>query len=300
MTRRRSAITARAAARRRSRRGFAMPIVVALGIAATLVSLVLLERHANTHRAVVRQIDGYFEHHARLGIKEMLDQWLLTTGGNISDRLLEGGLAFELAFEGGRTVRVWLEDGQGSLLRQPSGSGRTVEAARFAAERIALALGEDPFAPRKPGQPKERHRDRRNRDDTIEEFDRPKLRDVGPLAVSALTADFDVLVAIAEAAGAGDSGTMIAGDIVSEREDGTLSAGDIAKACEHAGVSDTTKAIIAQLLTPNPTLWRLVAESDEGRWTGLVEQASRGSGLAGSGSSTLLEWERVAEHEQPE
>jgi hypothetical protein len=279
--------------RSRGRPAFALPVVVLLATVATLVSLMLLERHANAHLATQRQIESYYEHHARLGIKEMLDQWLLTTGGNVSDRLLDGGLAFEVALANGRTVRVWLEDGQGSLLRHPSGTGPTFETARAAAQLVALATGEGSLDERGPARDaRKQERDRKN---DLEDFDRPKLRDGGPLAVSALSADYEVLVAIAEAAGAGETSAMIAGDIVSQREDGPLTLGDIGKICDHPGLTHKTKLAIAQLLTTTPTLWRIVAESDEGRWTGLVEQAARGSGMAGSGSSTLLEWERIDE-----
>jgi len=283
---------ARPGSRRRTRRGFALPVVVLLGVVATLVSLVLLERHANSHLATERQIDSYYEHHARQGIKELIDQWLLTTGGNVGDKLLDGGLAFEVVIGGGRTVRVWMEDGQGSLLRRPAGSGRAFEAARAAAATIALAMGEDPADNSRGREARERDREGKN---DLRDFERPKLRDAGPLTVSALSVDFDVLVVIAEAAGAGETSTMIAGDIIIEREDGQLTPTDITKACDHAGVPAATRAVIGQLLTTTPTLWRVVAESDEGRWTGLIEQASRGGGLAGSGSSTLLEWERVTE-----
>jgi hypothetical protein len=266
-----------------------------LAIVATMAALVLLERHANAHLATERHIDSYYEHHARLGIKEMIDQWLLTTGGNVGDRLLEGGLAFELVFSGNRTVRVWMEDGQGSLLRRPSGSGNAVEAARLAAERIAMAMGEDPTEFARPARgPRQPDHDKK---DDLGDFERPMLRDAGPLAVSALSAEFEVLVAIAEAAGAGEASTLVAGDIITEREDGQLTPTDIGKACDHAGVPPTARAVIGLLLTTTPTVWRVVAESDEGRWMGLMEQAARGSGLSGSGSSSLLEWERIPEDE---
>lgn len=279
------------------RRAFALPIVMLLATVATIAALVMLERHANTHLAVQRQIDAYYEHHARLGLKEMIDQWLLTTGGNVGERLLDGGLAFELVFSGNRTIRVWMEDGQGSLLRRPAGTGGAIDAARIAAENIALSMGEDPFASPGAGRPTSRPNDRSRDKDDLEELERPKLRDAGPLAVSALSADFDVLVAIAEASGAGEASPMIANEIMNEREDGQLSAGDIAKACDTAGVEPAVRAIIGRILTTTPTVWRVVAESDEGRWMGLLEQAPRAGGLSGSGASTLLEWERVPEDE---
>ncbi len=279
------------AAGARRRGGFALPIVVLLAMVATIASLVMLERHANAHLAVERRIDGYHEHHARLGIKEMIDQWLLTTGGNVGERLLDGGLAFELLLPNGRGVRVWMEDGQGSLLRRPTGSGSAFEAARMAAQAIAQSLGEPiDNDPRRPA-----HVDRPSRDDKndLPEYERPKLRDAGPLAVSALTADFDVLVTIVAAAGGGEASTMVAGDIITEREDGQLSPTDLTRICDQASVQPRARAVIAQLLTTSPTLWRVVAESDEGRWTGLLEQAPRGAGLAGGGTTSLLEWERI-------
>ena len=92
-------------------------------------------------------------------------------------------------------------------------------------------------------------------------------------------------------------------DAVPQHLDPALRARDLLHGLDHlpAGLFrhrlPVRRALLLARWTPAATVWRVVAESDEGRWMGLLEQAPRAGGLSGSGASTMLEWERIPEDE---
>ncbi len=122
------------------RRGFALPLVVLLVLAAGLTVGLLMERHGTSHRAIARQVANYKNHHRASGIQECVLRWLDTARGKLEQSLDPDGLAFTLDVQGRGEIRVYFRDAQGALLTDSSqlvGRKREiVEDAKFLLELL--------------------------------------------------------------------------------------------------------------------------------------------------------------------
>lgn len=124
----------------RTRRAFALPLVVLLLLVGGLTVALLLERHGVSYRAIVRNVDNYKNHHRAAGIKECILRWLDTARGRLDQSLDSEGLAFSMDVSGEGRIDVSLFDAQGSTLSDPTAlSGRRreiVEDMKFLIETV--------------------------------------------------------------------------------------------------------------------------------------------------------------------
>jgi hypothetical protein len=168
------------------RKGFVLPMVIAVGMILTFVVVALLQR-INTQTLLQRkQQQKYADHHAEKGMQEAISAWLTSAAsGNLDEALDEQGRAFTLSVARGQTVTVGFEESQGQLLADFAGLGQEElldaasavdELERIAGAKRALQL----------------------------------IRKEGPLGVSLRTADRAVLEAVVKAVLPGDkTGAML-------------------------------------------------------------------------------------------
>jgi hypothetical protein len=137
--------------------------------------------------------------------------------------------------------------------------------------------------------------------------DAPRLvRREGPLAVSALSAPRSVLVAAASAVVGPSEAATIADEILRARAAAPLDAAALLTALRAVDPTPSDRAKLQMMLTAQPTLWRVAAESEPTatapsreplRYEGLAVVSSSGSGTRGTGAlqrnSSIIAWERV-------
>jgi hypothetical protein len=255
------------------RRAFALPLVILLTLIVSLAVAILMQRNSIGYLAARRQADGYIDHHAGLGMREMVSRWLTTVRGRLNESLEDDGFAFSLELPGGDRVDVFLDDAQGAALaRTDMLTGRRREIVEMMnayldlmesegvldeAQRTALDKGlknKDSFAMRqrthgKAGEP-------------IEEL--PMRRMYGPSEVSIKSASREVLEALASAITEPKKAIKVADALVQRREDQTgtreLAVDEVTRTLRELGIEDEEMHEISSMLVYAPTLFRVTAE----------------------------------------
>jgi len=271
---------------RRGGRGFALPMVLLLAVASSILLVVMLERQGSQSLTVQRDFDLYVSHHTGKGMAEAISAWIMSNSrGPLAEALGDGGHAFDIEADGGQRVRVTMEEAQGTLLAEFAG---LAEAQGSMARAAVRALADEAGA------------------------DAPRLvRREGPMAVSALSAPRQVLVAAASAVVGPSEAAAIADEILRARAAGPLDAPALVAALRAADPSPSDRAKLQMMLTTQPTLWRVAAESEPAatarsreplRYEGLAVVSASGGGARGSGAlqrnSSIIAWERVREWER--
>ncbi|HYE03471.1 MAG TPA: hypothetical protein VD963_09585 [Phycisphaerales bacterium] len=256
---------------RASERGFAMPLVVMLALVGGLAVSLVLELTANTALAVRRQTETYAGHHLAVGIKDMTDMWFISAGADVHGKLGEDGLAYEIELPSGPVVRVYLGDGQGSIL----GSAALLTPAQRERTRLMLAR----LAVSAPGQ--------------LEQV----VRADGPVAVSLRAAPDPVLEALV-ATCVGDDSAGVLAELAALRQRTPLTAEDLAAAIRAANLPPEAAQALQEMLTVSPVLWRIVVESGASRTDARVLERIEGLLMTGptglnitEGGSVVIQWE---------
>jgi DNA-binding transcriptional ArsR family regulator len=274
-----------------TRRGFALPLVILVTLVVSLGVGMLMQRSGAGYLAARRQADGYMQHHAGAGMREMVNRWLTTVRGRLKESIEEDGFAFSLDLPDGGEILVFLDDAQGSVLARPDAyTGRRREilesmnayldllelqqqglAARSAAAGApGVPVAPQPFvsASTRPG-----------------EIPIELRRQYGPSEISLRTAPREVIEALASAICDPREVTRIADTIVSKRDDlaqnfGRPSGGRRSAAGEAAGgggvreptVDEVTRVLremgvtdeqikeFSSMLVYSPKLYRVTAE----------------------------------------
>ena len=220
----------------RKRRAFALPLVVLLSMIATMAIAVMLERQGQQTKSTIRHMRWTQDRHLERGVREVTGAWLTGASRRLDDIAAEGGHAIDLTMADGRTFRIDVEDAQGAILTTFEGvSEAELPFAEAAYDAILL---------------------RAPNDATLDGW----TRQVGPAAISALTAPEDVLAAAAMPMIGEGPATAMARDIVLEREE----------AADGPGGTQWLRRILAEyfteldqrrsaqrLIVANPSLWRL-------------------------------------------
>lgn len=258
------------------RRAFALPLVILLALIGTLMVTLLMDRHGNLHRASVRQIDDYVNHHRSAGVQEAVLRWLDTARGKLRDSIGADGLAFSMVMPGSGQVDVFMTDAQGAALSDASSvSGRQREIV----EDMTAMLDELPEDLKVNGL----------------------QRIAGPAAISVNTAPALVIQALCMAIiPERDQALAAATAILKKRGDGELRAGDIQQALQPLNISATQGQEFQQMLVFSPTLYRVEARTRTSRGqvldvsAGLYEvDESRIETFKQSGG--FLTWDQVPE-----
>lgn len=260
-------------------------MVILLAMVVGIMSAVMLERETTQRLSAERMIESYREHHTARGAREVISAWLVTLAGQPLERMIApDGRVLDVRRPNGSVVRVYLEDGQGSVLTDLTGVvGEDLELARAIRERLAETAG---------GRP-----------------DDEWVRRVGPVKISAGGAPEPVLEAAAFAVrGAREAARAFAREVVEARRDGELTQAELGLALERAGLSAEERARIDRILIPKPELWLVRVEvwSEEragtrqrviGKFQGRVPLGSSTVGGLGSGMmqsmGTFLSWEEL-------
>lgn len=223
-------------------RGFALPMVIMLVLVAGVMIAVMLERNIAQWLTTQRQYESYTFGHATRGIGEAVDAWIRTNGPNpIADALDPDGRAFDLVTDGGRTLHVYLYDGQGLALADLSGLRTEAHASGM---KILSAL--------RAAQGAEAAR-----------FTRRE----GPLAVSVNAAPPEVITAVVDSVLEGQGTKDVVAELLSRRGgsgDRVLDNEGLNRTIADTPVDEDRKARLAALLTASPVLWRVEAESESG------------------------------------
>lgn len=284
-----------------ARRAFALPLVLLLAMIVTLAGAVLLDMQTDTTRSVNRYAKVYEDHHLAAGMRELLDQWLMT-GGNLRERLEDDGEAFRLELPHGHQIRVLLEDAQGTVLRDLSTLDGPI--ARYA-QRIVQTL-----------EPLAQAREEVLRTGTLprgsagRDAQHDLFRMHGPVAISVNSASEAVLDAVAQASGDPSGAARLIREIRARvaRADRTrgISAEDLASAIAESSLEPAHRRELSAILTAQPVLYRMTIETRLGalstsptkRTTALVLLPGPNQ-PAGSGGTVVLSWEDDSQSEFP-
>lgn len=226
----------RAHKKRLSRRGFVFPVVALLTFVATMMLSMAYLRHNAQARIVTRQLAEYRRHHEMFGIRAILTQWLSKNFDSLRTLATEpnkrGAPDYGFILPSDVKVRMNVADGQGALLIDttaiPDAQRETYE------EILARVPRSNPIA----------------------------LRRVGPPGLSVNTAPRVVLEALLE-----ERGEDLADKIIRRRADKPLEFDDLeAILRRQAGLSDDLRSRILEIVTFEPTLWRLdiIATDEQG------------------------------------
>jgi hypothetical protein len=270
------------------RRAFALPIVLVLALVAGILAAVVLERQSYQRRAVARQLASYQDTHFERGVREVVSQWTDTLAGQPIDKLLEeDGHALDIERPDGSVISIYLFDGQGTALSEPTGLvEQEAQDAAGVLERLRAIVG------------------RRGLIERAGEFVRP----VGPPRVCAATAPREVLEAVASYAKGGKSGSRFAESVIDARGDDEVSEADLNTAFSAGDLSVEERTIAKRLLVVTPELWNTVVDVYDPR-QGLVARYGGRFLLQNSGSTTwknqtvvslgkFLSWEALAIEDQ--
>lgn len=244
----------------RSRRGFALPLVVLLTMVASLSIVLLLERRAVAHRTVQRQVQAYSGHHRAAGIQETITQWLSTTRVRGRDSLSDTGLAYRLVLPGGEEIRVLMDDGQGAAM---------IDETSLAAERRTIVRRMREYLEQLPPDLTDR-----------------ATRSVGPAEISVRAAPAIVIEALVVAVVDPQRQERAVEAILSRRSAGLLTREELPRALSDVGVTDEERDLLLSMLVESPSVWQVVAEIADARG----EVLSRCGGL--------MEWRPEARSEQ--
>jgi len=263
------------------RRGFALPMVIAIMVIATTILGAILVRHSGSQSTVKRHLDAYLDHHTARGMQEAVAAWLNGNANAPMRELLDfDGKAFDLIGEDGGVVSVYFEEAQDTALAQFAGlSPQELQLAAGVIDALREDLG--PQAAR---------------------FTRKE----GPMTISVLSAPREVLEAAARSVVGGARADDVAIELMRIREDPEPTDGKLNEAFANLSVTPEDRAKLLQIVTAEPALWRVTIVSSTGagepvryRALTMVPGGRRRSGAAGAAaggvrrSSSFLSWEKV-------
>jgi len=161
----------------RRARAFALPLVMLVGLVSTMVIVLLLERSTSLRLALRRQTNEYAMYHTQAGLTEFLRWWGSAFKLPQANSFVQGStLGFDMAADGGGSLRVRLYDEQGRVRRRTAQeSVRDVSVAEIF-NRASMMIA----------------RDNPTTSNTL-------IRDRGPSRVHINSAPREVLVALAQA-----------------------------------------------------------------------------------------------------
>jgi len=219
----------------RERKGFALPFVLFLLVAATLTIGASLERESTQRLAVERALLAYRRHHEAFGVRAIVQKWLGRMGSN--RRLMnlaenaKGAPVFRFEMPGGTKIAVYLSDGQGLAL-----------------EDIASLLGPqfDLYASILQRIPYERV---------------DLVRTVGPAEISIRSAPREIFEALVEDPA---RASRFATAALAARRRDQLTPSELSRLLRRFADMGDQAEQVAALFTANPSLWRInVVAKDE-------------------------------------
>ncbi len=222
-----------------NRLAFVMPMVMVVALLAGMMIAIALERLAGERLALQREIASYERHHSTKGIQEVVAAWLQMSAGRPRERPVdEEGRAFSLTLPDGTNVAVSLREAQSRVLESTVGLSAD---ERQDVEGILRILRQ-----------------------AVGPASHDLARPVGPVPVDMNGADPRVLEAVLlyvtqdeEAAGA------MLSELLRLRDERPLERTDLVQSGIRANVENEQRLKLGQLLTDQPSLWRLMVEVED-------------------------------------
>jgi hypothetical protein len=217
--------------------GFALPVVLVLALLAGIMLAVVLDRQGMQRQTVQAEMRRYQSHHFEYGIREVVGAWTDTLAGQPIDKMVDDtGHALDLAMPDGSYASVYLFDGQGSLVTEPTGltDDEKVDALGVL-QQLSLITGDNP----NPAW----------------------LRPVGPIRVSIGAAPQEVLEAVAAYAADDKTAKRFVQSILDARAKGDVTQADLNTAMNAAGFKVEQQQVAQRLLTLKPEMWAMVVDS---------------------------------------
>lgn len=267
-----------------TRRAYVLPVTLLLLMVVGMLAASTAQRQIGTAKTVKRQVDAYKEHHAAMGLQSAVQVWLrVQKATTIRSLLGENGHAFDLSFEDGSVISIYLNSGQGSALSNLSTvDTEDVEPAARILAYLNANLPEEAFAAR--------------------------TRAAGPVAIDLSYADLPLVTAAAYAITADAAkADRLANELYSNR--GGATRNTLSQAGIDAELDNDERALMYRLITTTTTLWRVHVEVKRGigsgdvvaRYEGLTVLNSNSAGLNTdfNVSGGFLEWEPVPLSQPP-
>lgn len=281
--------------RRLSESAFALPVVLMVSLALATLITVLLDRFMSQTRSVSGIVRSYENYHAGRGLHQLLEAWMRNTStSRITGRLGENGLAMTVKLSEGmtpnanseETARIYLSDGQGSILSQvsslPAEDVALGQAILNAAKELDASDGTQQNAAHDEGA--------------------VARRESGPLAVSVRSASVKTLRAAVMGATGNEKTDEIVNELIRAREDGSMTTATLSEAANKAGITGDARARLLKAITVEPQVWNVLAEVFSEKLIGgglilryrgvAVISASGGATGATSARSVIRQWTR--------
>lgn len=275
-----------------TQRAFALPVVLMVSLALATLITVLLDRFGSQTRSVTGIVHSYENYHAGRGLHQLFEAWLRSIAGNakINGKLGEHGLALTATLSegltpnanGAETVKMYLADGQGSILAEPGS---------LPAEEVALAQAIINAARDLDAQSG-------GSDGGVEGS--IARRQFGPIAVSLRSASPRTIRAAVSGATAGEKVDEIVAELLKAREDLSVTSTAVSEIANKVGLAGDVRANLLKVITVDPAMWNITAEvlSDRLIGGGLLMRY-KGTALVGASTagattarSVIRQWTR--------
>lgn len=219
------------------RRGYALIVVLLLVITSSVLTATMLNRLGTQSLAYGRTIDQYQHHHGKTSLEEVVTAWLRSVGNlSIADMLVDDGHVLTLTLADRSTARVYLADGQGTVLSRFVGLSAE---DRLDAPRIYQAL-ENLVGP-----------------ENAHGFS----REIGPMAVSVRGATREAIAAaLGVIVNPSFDPLAVADAILAEAADGSISSSAISRIARERGVPQEQLGLVGRVLSATTNVWRLRVE----------------------------------------
>ncbi|MFG0306211.1 MAG: hypothetical protein ACF8Q5_08365 [Phycisphaerales bacterium JB040] len=267
-----------------ARRAYVLPVVLLLLLVVGMLAASTAQRQISTANTVTRQVDAYKEHHGAMGLQAAVQVWLRVQNAiSIPTLLGENGHAFDLTFEDGSVISIYLRSGQGSALSDLTNlDSEDVEPAARILAHLNTNLPEEAYAAR--------------------------TRAVGPVAIDLSYADRHLITAGAFAVTPDPAKSeRLANELFANR--GGANRNTLSQAGIDAELDNDERSLMYRLFTTTTTLWRVHVEVKRGvgsgevvaRYEGLTVLNSNTSGVSTdfNVSGGFLEWGPVPLSQTP-
>ncbi|MCC6426461.1 MAG: hypothetical protein IT435_06540 [Phycisphaerales bacterium] len=229
---------------KRLRRAFALPLVVMLALAGTILLSVMLDRQSGQTLGLARQTASAREFHFARGLREIFQSWAgaqLRGAGRQSplrNALDLDGRVGEITLVDGTHITMYAFEAQGTPRSDFTGLTRQ---EREDARAILEAIG--------PIPPNRRARE---------------TREFGPLPVSVFSAPIETLSAIVEHVTAGVHASDILEALMALRDDPQTTNSGLSKPEITQHLEDEQSDELQRMLTLTPRLWEVVLDAQFG------------------------------------
>lgn len=243
----------------RVRRGFAMPLVVMLALAGTLLLAVMLDRQSGRTLELAREIETTRSFHFQRGLREIFQAWVKehSRGAGRQTPLRHAieldGRVGEITLADGTRITMYAFEVQGTVRTDMTG---LTQAERDDAKALLEAVGPLPVADRSS-----------------------RTRSFGPIPVSIHTAPIETLSDIVNHVTGGVNSSEVLEAILALRDEPNPSPAGLSKPEILRLLDDDHTEAFLRLLTASPRLWEVVLDAELGPQFSPVPTRARYWGL---------------------